>query len=410
VQNMYLVQSVDSTFDSSDSFTPMTDEVTINGVVYHTATVTIDDGTYFTIAGYGHAPGGVARALSYWYRADIDADTSGTQVISWTDFFSGTVSSQISTAPLPQYNEGSENYFNFNPGINFTDDDQMIGNIEVSTLSNVDFDIFTFTKEGMSGTRYFNVGRDNTTFAGDNWDSPGLYTNGNIGSRNNTGGGLVVDNPGNVDFDANIPSIMYHTFTNTEMSKGLNGDATGTIRTFSGRGQMTGGHIFGANRGTNPPGGDDFGCTGHIGETIVYGGVTLDNIERRRVDTYLAIKYGITLARVETDHYLGSTQSDSLIVWDGQENTTFNNNIFGMARSDVAGFEQKVSKSVNAGTILTVASDNDFELTNLDTSRTSLPVDEGYLLFGDNNDASTIPYTPTEIGDCGELLGAETGF
>ncbi|MDQ0064194.1 hypothetical protein [Chryseobacterium lathyri] len=36
-------------------------------------------------------------------------------------------------------------------------------------------------------------------------------------------------------------------------------------------------------------------------------------------------------------------------------NTTFNNNIFGISRDDVEMLEQKVSKSVNAGTILTVA-------------------------------------------------------
>src|SRR5690606_18245840 len=157
IQNLYLVQSSDETFASGNTFTPMDNEGTINGVDYNIATVTLADGQFFTFAGYGHAPAGVVNALSYWYRADKDAVNTGagTDVTSWTDFFSGTVSAQISTADLPKYAEGAADYFNFNPGINFTAGTQKIGNISVQTLTALNHDIFTFTKEGMAsgGTR-----------------------------------------------------------------------------------------------------------------------------------------------------------------------------------------------------------------------------------------------------------------
>jgi hypothetical protein len=103
-------------------------------------------------------------------------------------------------------------------------------------------------------------------------------------------------------------------------------------------------------------GSDNAGFIGHIGETIVYGAGTLTT-ERRKVDSYLAIKYGITLGQVNTDHYLDTSGN---IVWNGGTNATYNNNIFGVSRDDIEILEQKVSKSVNNGAILTVATTNDF--------------------------------------------------
>src|SRR5690606_9118145 len=389
IQNLYLVQSSDETFASGNTFTPMDNEGTINGVDYNIATVTLADGQFFTFAGYGYAPGGVVNALSYWYRADKDAVNTGagTDVTSWTDFFSGTVSAQISTADLPKYAEGAADYFNFNPGINFTAGTQKIGNISVQTLTALNHDIFTFTKEGMAsgGTRprYFNIGRNNTTMGSDNWDSPGFLINGNIVRRTNTGSDLTEFNV-NPKFSTTIPSIAYHTFTDLNFSRGLNGDANGTNLTHSARGQMTGGHIFGDNR--NPgTGGDDAGFIGHIGETIIYGAGNITPIERRRVDSYLAIKYGITLGRVETDHYLSSTEET---IWDGAWNTAYNNNIFGMGRDDISEFEQKVSKSANPGTILTISKNNDFVSSNLET-RVSFANDLSYFILGDNGIATT---------------------
>src|SRR5690606_3623725 len=108
ISNLYVVQSGDETFDPSDTFTEMNNTVTINGVVYNTATVTLGNGEFFTFAGYGHAPAGVVNALSYWYRADKDAVNTGagTDVTSWTDYFSGTVAGQMGTNLLPKYVEG----------------------------------------------------------------------------------------------------------------------------------------------------------------------------------------------------------------------------------------------------------------------------------------------------------------
>lgn len=388
IKNLYLVQSPDAVFDGTDTFTPMATEVTVNGVVYNTANVTMGNGQFFTFAGFGNAPGGVASGLSYWYRADKNVANTGaaTDVTGWTDVWNGTTVAQMGTNILPKYALGASNYFNFNPGINFTATTQSLGNIAVQTLTSLNYDIFTLTKEGMSGTRFFNIGRNNTAFSGDNWDSPAFEPGGSVVRRNNAGGGPVYwANPGNT-FVAGIPSIAYTTFTDINLKRGVNGSSLlGPVSNHSAIGAVTGGHIFGRNSGTLT-GGDDAGFIGHIGETIIYGSGVLTPAERRKVDSYLAIKYGITLGQVATDHYLNT---DGNIVWNGGTNTAYNNNIFGVSRDDIEMLEQKVSKSVNTGTILTVATSNDFVNPNQDAARTGFANDKTYFLLGDNNNVTT---------------------
>ncbi|MBE8722087.1 thrombospondin type 3 repeat-containing protein [Sphingobacterium pedocola] len=391
INNLHLVRSTDETFDNSDDFIPMTDEVTINGIEYNTTTLTYNDGDYFTFAGFAYAPGGVVNALSYWYRADIDAENTGvgTEVTSWTDFFSGTVISQLGGNALPEFVEGDIDYFNFNPGVNFTAATQTLGNMGVQTISELDFDIFMFTKEGVSHSggnpRIFSSLVDNNLPAGSisRWDGIGLLADQRSERLNNAYGSRYLANPGGITFSTTIPSIMYHTFTDLTISKGLNGAANGANGTHGARGFMNGGHAFGDTRFSSN-GSDNAGFIGHLGETIIYGAGNLSEIERRRVDSYLAIKYGITLGRLETLNYLSSTEET---VWDGVNSTDFNNNVFGVARDDIGALSQKVSTSVNpaAKGVLIVATTNDFASPNADPQRTAFGEDHTFILFGDNN-------------------------
>lgn len=390
VKNLYLVQSPDAAFDTTDTFTPMITEITVDGVVYNTVNVTLANGQFFTFAGFGNAPGGVVSGLSYWYRADKNATNTGatTDVTGWTDIWNGTTVAQLGTNALPKYAIGTSSYFNFNPGINFTAGTQILGNNTVRTLTSLDYDVFTLTKEGLasggSNPRLFSVGMDNTTTGSANWDAFGIFPNTTQLERRPYGGGTQFPaiNPA---FSTTIPSIMYFKNTNTTTAKGLNGAVMNTASNYAAVNAQFGGHIFGDTRFSSN-GSDNAGFIGHIGETIVYGAGTLSNTDRRKVDSYLAIKYSITLGQLNTDHYLDANAG---IVWNGATNTTYNNNIFGVAREDIGLFEQKVSKSVNAGTILTVATINDFVNPNNTASRTSFANDKTYFLLGDNNVTTT---------------------
>lgn len=393
VKNLYLVQSPDAVFDGTDTFTSMITEVTINGVAYNTTTATLANGQFFTFAGFGNAPGGVATNLSYWYRADKNAVNTGatTDVTGWTDMWNGTTVSQRVTNALPKYAAGTSNYFNFNPGINFTAINQTLGNIAIQTFTNTSNDVFTVTKEGMTAPgspnpHFLSVGMDNINTTISNWDYMGMYPTTNVIERRVVGGGTQMVNSGLI-YSATIPSIMYNTFTNTALARGLNGAANATTANYTAIGLGLGGHVFGDTRWTGS-GSDNGGFIGNLGETIIYGAGNLTAAERRRVDSYLAIKYGITLGRVNTDHYL---DTDGSIVWNGAANTIYNNNIFGVSRDDIEAFEQKVSKSVNPGTILTLATTNDFVNPNQDAARTGFVNDKTYFLLGDNANTTATP-------------------
>lgn len=393
ISNLHLVRSSDEIFDTSDDFIPMTDEVTIHGSEYNTTTITYNDGDYFTFAGFAYAPGGVVNALSYWYRADINAENTGvgTEVTSWTDFFSGTVISQLGDNALPEFVEGDIDYFNYNPGVNFSAATQTLGNMGVQTISELDFDIFMFTKEGVTHSggnpRIFSSLVDNSLPSGSisRWDGIGLLADQRSERVNNAYGARYLANPGGVTFSTTIPSIMYHTFTDLTVSKGLNGAANGANGTHGARGFMNGGHAFGDTRFSSN-GSDNTGFIGHLGETIIYGAGNLSETERRRVDSYLAIKYGITLGRLDALNYLSSAEET---VWDGVNNPDYNNNVFGLGRDDIGALSQKISTSVNpsARGKLIVATTNEFALANTDTSRIQFSEDHTFIMFGENDGA-----------------------
>ncbi|WP_131327959.1 hypothetical protein [Chryseobacterium vrystaatense] len=392
IKNLYLVQSPDETFDTTDNFTPMTTEVSINGVMYKTANVTLSNGQFFTFAGFGLAPGGVVNNLSYWYRADKDAANTGdgTDITAWTDQFSGTTSAQLGTNALPKFKLGAANYFNFNPGVSFTANTQTIGNTSVRTFGNNTYDIFILTKEGLSNPgsngRIFSSLLDNSKLTGsiNYWDGFGDMYDSRTERVRADEGYRYLANPGGTR-STTIPSIVYHNLLNTTTGKGINGGTVSMSGAHTSIGFLNGGHTFGSTQiGSN--GSDNGGFVGNLGETIVYGEGNLTTSERRRVDSYLAIKYGITLGQVNTDHYLNT---DGNTVWNGAANTTFNNNIFGISRDDIEMLEQKVSKSVNAGTVLTIATINDFASPNQLAARTGFTSDKTYFLLGDNNVTAT---------------------
>lgn len=381
LQNLILIQSDDTVFNASDVITEMASTQIINGVEYAYADVTLADGEYFTFAAYLNAPGGVSHGLSHWYRADkmSVSDGDSTSLTSWTDFTSGVTVERINPqATLPQYIEGNAYNFNFNPGVRFVNSSDMIGNISVQTLNSLNFDIFSVTKN-LSGTRYFNVGMDNTTSNGTNWDQPGLLANGGLHYRNNSGAALTSPGLG-AGFTANIPNIAYYEFTNTTATKGVNGAAVSTPATFTARGAMTGGHIFGANSnsGSELPNGDDGGITGLIGELIIYGTDSLNDAQRNKVDAYLAIKYGVTLA--PDVNYVTSADDT---VWNSTENADFHNNVAGIGHDVISALHQKQSRSqhINSNSQVIIGV-GDLAYTNAENTNN---LSNGqFLMWGDN--------------------------
>ena len=130
---------------------------------------------------------------------------------------------------------------------------------------------------------------------------------------------------------------------------------------------------------------------GTISEVIVLsttGGNQIDATELRKVHSYLAIKYGITMVGDEVSLY----NSSGAMVWDGTasgSNTGFLQNVFGVARDDASGLYQKQAISYNDSRVSVFLGN---QMTTLNAQNTGSLDDETYLLFGSNGQSGITSY------------------
>jgi len=110
----------------------------------------------------------------------------------------------------------------------------------------------------------------------------------------------------------------------------------------------------------------------------------LSAIDRNKVQSYLAIKYGITLLNVSgaTTNY---TSANGTPIWDATANAGFNYDVAGIGRDDAALLSQKQSKSVNTGAIVAIGLDTIAATNNLNTN--TFADDGDYLIWGNNGAA-----------------------
>ncbi len=111
---------------------------------------------------------------------------------------------------------------------------------------------------------------------------------------------------------------------------------------------------------------------GRVAEVIAYGTV-LSPAEKLQVESYLAIKYGMTLAQTSATNYVAS---DDTVIWDATTNSTHNNDIAGIGQDDEAALNQTQTRSVNTDSIVTIGN-------------VSAMGDLEFLVWGNNDGAAT---------------------
>ena len=115
-------------------------------------------------------------------------------------------------------------------------------------------------------------------------------------------------------------------------------------------------------------------------EYISFDRQLTDN-ERNRVESYLAIKYGITL-----DGNRSYRNSSNKVVWDKQNNDLFGNNIFGIGRDDISGLNQLQCESAHNRDYLVAATVN-IEKTNAEVQANINIANNNFLMFGDTGES-----------------------
>lgn len=360
------------------------DASTIGGASFDGAILTFNNvnlssGDFFTLGmpnGSGTpifvSPGEVSADLQVWYRADLGTNTTvdGTPVGTWVNQGTAALNAtQVNGGPLYR-----SNGLNNNPTIDFSTGNQWfkIPNTTLINLSDPRPEITHIVafKTGASvqgrqvlyeqggGTRGMNIyildgsvfiGAWNTAQdgIGSNWSF--LYTGGSIEPNSAYVVSLIYS--GN---DTNTGSIL--AYVNGVAFANINN--VGFIYKHSGNigiGAMNGGSRF--ESGSAGGGGNYF--QGEIAEFINYATAKTDQ-ERKDVETYLSVKYGIPLHPASHE-----------IIPDG---TSFSEGVAGIGKNlTLQSLNQTSSSTQQPGSVLTV-------------SNPSAMVDGEYLAWGHNGE------------------------
>ena len=134
--------------------------------------------------------------------------------------------------------------------------------------------------------------------------------------------------------------------------------------------------------------GDNHNFAGSMQEVIVMSGaVPLTADEISRINSYLAIKYGLTL-----ENSPNFVNSAGTAVWNSTTNLGFNNHVFGIARDDATLLNQVQSRH-SGSNMLTLFLGDRIEVLNSNNTAT-FDTDKTYLMVGSNNQSvsATVSY------------------
>ncbi|WP_425390837.1 T9SS type A sorting domain-containing protein [Ekhidna sp.] len=342
---------------------------------------------------FAQSPGGVTADLQLWYKANTGAEEAnadpaedGDPVEFWRDQSGNGYDAEQGTSSFRPILDLT-NTINGNPVFVFDGNDDYfpINSLNypaVTTPSAISvFAVLTTTNSGEGVILSFDR-NEYFRFAGDH------NNDGGFGLSTTNSSGTVDDfNANGTPEDDGIPHILGGSFDSgvSGVNKFLYFDGTLDNSTDAGNTAFgTGTTRFGfigvgseANTFNGSIGPTNY-LDGNLAELIYYSDAPTAT-ERQQIETYLAIKYGITLSS-DTDGdatAFEAGEGDYLaadgitVVWDADANSAYHNDIAALAEDADAGLSQSSSKSINSSAILRVT-DNSLS-------------ENDYLVWGHNN-------------------------
>ena len=308
----------------------------------------------------------IGSGNTLWLRADIGL-TGGANITQWNDQsdfndddnftndsnFTGTGG----TTP-----DGTANYLNFNPVVTFTPGNNDVlsftGNLDPRTMYIVYSDASTaswttgFTNNDGSGIGHGHS--DDTQIFNNTYNIPDVLNGSHFVNGLSTT--LISHSrPDNFEIQSRI---FLSNVSNASHTYYIGRDRTQTNRTIN----------------------------GSVAEVMLFT-ESHDGATRQKIESYLALKYGMTLNSTNNDGTI--TEGDYVLsngstkVWDYTANTTYHNDVAGIGRDDTQVLNQKQSKSVNSDAIITMGLGS-IATTNAANSNT-FATDKDFLVWGNDN-------------------------
>nr|WP_294775004.1 LamG-like jellyroll fold domain-containing protein [uncultured Flavobacterium sp.] len=357
-----------------------------------------------------NAPGGVTSNLQLWLRSDLLNGTTNvadnTPITTWFTQARGANAIKPAAVGAPIYRNNATHNINFNAVVDFTNPYNSPS--QVYTDLNSSRQYLKGTNGYYSQETFVVVVPDVTVTSALN--SMDVFAGKSAPCAQNTKTGISY---GNVDTRFTNEVLSYTSGTTTsygmaEVSTATQYNRPGIINIRNNTGNTGMQLYYNANniattevnaakhRNINDSQywigrseAYDGSLDGRVAEIITYSSRKNDATERNKIETYLGIKYGITLGTNGTSqNYIGS---DGTIIWNAAANSGFNYDIAGIGRDDISKLNQKQSKSVNANANLTIGLGT---IAATNTANTNVfDADKKYLIWGDNggnmNDSGT---------------------
>jgi len=362
------------------------------GVGAKTPTTTSPAGTR-AIAACPVAPGGIS-GMSFWVKgnAGTSTTTDNTALSTWSDQSGNTRhATQGTAANQPKFYDNATNNTNFNPVVDFDDASQVAAN----------GDYMDITANGILSTG----ANPYTVYAvikpgGNNLSTPGKYLfAGSAGANNFNSFDVRSGNSLNDSWDlndlivgsqwaTNYPSLATYDYNTAQREMFVSGASVGTKNTIN-RTSPNSNNALGCQRSISPM--IEF-YDGSIAEIVTYANYSHNATQHYQVESYLAIKYGITLQH----DYLSSAGAT---VWNRSLNAAYNTNVIGIARDDNSALSQKQSKSTSTVQDMLTMYIGAAKTTNQASNTGSFTAGNQSFFMAGNNSAAymyTFPTIPTE--------------
>lgn len=345
----------------------------------------------------------LASGQKLWLRADQGVTTSNTGgVTEWLSQTNGYEGTQTNSNSQPILIDDG---LNFNPTIVFDGTNDYLPLTAKDTSRDIDY----FYVTAVIKTDFTNIVSDL-----DNWAILDFDRNNHFSFSTTDGIFLavnsyqtVVNMHGEIIVNDGVPHIITGSFDNSDtvndtrlyVDGGLD-LVTNAYGHSSPVGRSTTRFAFvgdGSEASSFNGGQNNRFYDGEIAEIIYFKNTPLSDDLMNETNSYMAIKYGITLTQPYSYQLTGN-----LLAWDKDQSNAniFKHNIAGVFRDDGFSLDQRISKSINPDAMLTIALDNDFTSPNLDhTSRTtSFTTDLTGLIWG-HNGVSKNRYETTVINN-----------
>lgn len=311
-------------------------------------------------------PGGSLQAPVLWLKADDGAAAANGGLTGWQDRSPNPVAFTLDLpngAKVPQYNESG---VNFNPSVKFANplgayhyssSAKLLGDKAITFRSG--YTVYKWPEDGSAGAL---VG------SSDQKSSNGVIVMGGYGNSVSTGPG-----------ETNVYTYVASTIRDRHQLVNYQIGAPGHTASIDGKNTTVTRSVFPAFSftpsigATNAPAQYNWsGLNAEVAEIILYD--TITSADAAKIETYLAVKYGITL-----DHdYIGT---DGTLLWSKTANSAYHHNVAGLGKDILEELDQKQSRSINKDTQVAIGLGG---LAEANSGNTAALADKQYLIWGDN--------------------------